>query len=232
MSYSNQFRPNRHRLLLSHLLCFQENNIWMEGVCQSNEEVMTQDVWVLLTHSGYSAVLKDFRIFSHLSRITPRTWKCPQRKQKTHLLWDCLPLFSRRRSVPPPGEAAPSHGAHFPPRLVPGTTACWWFRLVFLLPVSELSCFQFPAVKSIFHYGVTPSADLENNGVLLGPRCGFPQICQELETAKSGNCFAFPWTVSMLPTYPVFTALFSVAFTLWSPLTTFLSILSSTLSWT
>lgn len=178
----------------------------MEWICQSDEEEMTRDVWALLTHSGYPAVLKDFGILSHLSRITRRTWKCPQRKRKTHLLWD---EFSRRYSVLSPGEAALSHGAHFPPGLALGTAACWWFRLVFLLQMSELSCFQFPAVKSIFHYGVTPSADLENNGVLLGLRCGFPQICQELETAKSGNCFAFPWTVSMLPAYPVCTALFS-----------------------
>jgi len=60
----------------------------------------------------------------------------------------------------------------------------------------------------IFHYRVTQSAEPESILFLLGLKCGFPQIFQELATAKGGHCFVLPWKPSMLPARLVCTAVF------------------------
>lgn len=44
MSYTYRFMSYNHRLLLSHHVCFQENSIWMKGICQSKQEETTPDV--------------------------------------------------------------------------------------------------------------------------------------------------------------------------------------------
>lgn len=48
--------------------------------------------------SGYSA-FKAFWLPSCMSKITPGTWKCPQRRKKTHLLQSWLPWFSKHYSL-------------------------------------------------------------------------------------------------------------------------------------
>lgn len=59
---------------------------------------------------------------------------------------------------------------------------------------------------SIFDYRATRSADQESILVLQGLKCAFPQIFQELATAKSGSGFAF--SLKALSTHLVCTAVF------------------------
>lgn len=44
MSYTYRIMSYNDRLLLSYLACFQENNIWMKGICQSKQKEITPDV--------------------------------------------------------------------------------------------------------------------------------------------------------------------------------------------
>lgn len=48
--------------------------------------------------------LTDFWLCSHWSNVTPRTLKPPQRRQKTHSIWGCLPWFHRHHSLFSLGE--------------------------------------------------------------------------------------------------------------------------------
>lgn len=74
-------------------------------------------------------LLTDFWLCSHWSKGTPRTWKPPQRRQKTHSLWGCLPSFHRHYSVLSPGEKGCSvplscRDPCFPPGFTVGPAAC------------------------------------------------------------------------------------------------------------
>lgn len=43
--------------------------------------------------------LTDFWLCSQWPKVTPRTWKPSQRRQKTHSVWGCLPWFHRHHSL-------------------------------------------------------------------------------------------------------------------------------------
>lgn len=79
--------------------------------------------------SGYSA-FKAFWLAGCMSKITPGTWKCPQRRKKTHLLQSWLPWFSKHYSLWSLGKKQhPLMGPMVSLRVCTG--ACWWFRLMF-----------------------------------------------------------------------------------------------------
>jgi len=100
MSYTYRFVSYNHRLLLFHPACFQENIARMKGICQSKRgEIYEPCSLTLATQS----LLTDFWLLSHWSKVTPRTWKPPQRRQKTHSSWGCLPSFHRHASLLYPG---------------------------------------------------------------------------------------------------------------------------------
>lgn len=71
---------------------------------------------------------------------------------------------------------------------------------------------------NIFHYRVTQSAEPESILVLLGLKCGFPQIFQESESTKSGHVpLLFPGKHPCYLHTGYALLCFSDAFSLWSP---------------
>ena len=122
MSYTYRFMSYSHRLLLSHHACFQENSIWMKGICQNKQEETTPDVWALFTHSGYSLSAYGLLALQSLVQGNTQNLKPPTEKTENSFFMGLLPILS-------PGEKGCSvplscRGPCFPPGFTVGPAAC------------------------------------------------------------------------------------------------------------
>lgn len=122
VSYTYRFMSYNHRLLLSHHACFQENSIWMKGICQNKQEETTPDLWALFTHSGYSLSAYGLLALQSLVQGNTQNLKTPTEKTENSFFMGLPPILS-------PGEKGCSvplscRDPCFPPGFTVGPAAC------------------------------------------------------------------------------------------------------------